>query len=142
MNYSLSMDSPFNTVLLSPEGRAAYRIDTYLNPSATTTIIKKMASSSSQDEAETGRVVWQGGRPGTAVVHGHEIFINKSNFFSSCVFRFFDLAFKIRISDCLSSSRTFTALNDQSYKWTFHERSALVSLTAPMEHSALHRRTT
>ncbi|OAX37496.1 hypothetical protein K503DRAFT_857318 [Rhizopogon vinicolor AM-OR11-026] len=105
MNYSLSMDSPFNTALHAPEGRAAYRIDTYLS-SFTTTVIKQLAGGG-QSEVEIGRVAWQGGRPGTAVVHGHEMFVNKSSFFSS--------------------SRTFTALNGQSYKWTFHEGSALMA---------------
>lgn len=103
MNYSLAMDSPFNTALLSPEGRAVYRIDTYL--SSFTTTVKKV--SGGQSEMEIGRVVWQSGRPGTAVVHGHEIYVNKSSFFSS--------------------SRTFTALNGQSYKWTFNEGSALMA---------------
>lgn len=103
MNYSLLTDSPFNTALLSPEGRAVYRIDTYL--SSFTTTVKKVGGG--QSEVEIGRVVWQSGRPGTAVVHGHEIYVNKSSFFSS--------------------SRTFTALNGQSYKWTFNEGSALMA---------------
>ncbi|KAG1769021.1 hypothetical protein EDD22DRAFT_192742 [Suillus occidentalis] len=103
MNYSLATDSPFNTALLSPEGRAVYRIDTYL--SSFTTTVKKVGGG--QSEMEIGRVVWQSGRPGTAVVHGHEIYVNKSSFFSS--------------------SRTFTALNGQSYKWTFNEGSALMA---------------
>src|SRR6267154_2850158 len=60
MNYSLAMDSPFNTALMSPEGRAAYRIDTYL--SSFTTTVKKVANG--QSEVEVGRVVWQSGRPG------------------------------------------------------------------------------
>jgi hypothetical protein len=81
MNYSLSMDSPFNTALLAPQGRSAYRIDTYLS-SSTTTVVRKVAGGG-QSDAEIGRVAWQGGRPGTAVVHGHEIFVNKSSFFSS-----------------------------------------------------------
>jgi len=73
------MDSPFNTALHAPEGRAAYRIDTYLS-SFTTTVIKQLAGGG-QSEVEIGRVAWQGGRPGTAVVHGHEMFVNKSSFF-------------------------------------------------------------
>lgn len=93
MNYSLLTDSPFNTALLSPEGRAVYRIDTYL--SSFTTTVKKVGGG--QSEVEIGRVVWQSGRPGTAVVHGHEIYVNKSSFFSSYDFFFFVLIFRSRL---------------------------------------------
>ncbi|KAF8126629.1 hypothetical protein EV363DRAFT_1337946 [Boletus edulis] len=110
MNFSLAQDSPFNTALVSPEGRVLYRIETpsFLSPSsmtATTTV--KRVSMDGLSEAEVGRVVWQSGRPGTVVVHGHELSINKSKFFSS--------------------SRTFTALNGQSYKWSFENDSSLMA---------------
>ncbi|KAG6375868.1 hypothetical protein JVT61DRAFT_2732 [Boletus reticuloceps] len=86
MNFSLAQDSPFNTALISPEGRVLYRIETpsFLSPSsmtATTTV--KRVSMDGLSEAEVGRVVWQSGRPGTVVVHGHALSINKSKFFSS-----------------------------------------------------------
>ncbi|KAF8548479.1 hypothetical protein OG21DRAFT_758770 [Imleria badia] len=109
MNFSLAQDSPFNTVLVSPEGRVLYRIDTpsFLHPSSLTiTTTVKRVSMDGLSEAEVGRVVWQSGRPGTVVVHGHELNINRSKFFSS--------------------SRTFMALNGQSYKWSFENDSSLV----------------
>lgn len=91
MNFSLAQDSPFNTVLVSPEGRVLYRIETPIFPSPSsssssspTTVTRvKRVSSDGLSEAEVGRVVWQSGRPGTVVVHGHELFINRSKFFSS-----------------------------------------------------------
>lgn len=82
MNFSLAQDSPFNTVLVSPEGRILYRIETPSYLSTTTTTIKRV-SMDGLSEAEVGRVVWQSGRPGSVVVHGHELYINRSKFFSS-----------------------------------------------------------
>ena len=82
MNFSLAQDSPFNTVLVSPEGRVLYRIETPNFLSTTTTTVKRV-SMDGLSEAEVGRVVWQSGRPGRVVVHGHELFINRSKFFSS-----------------------------------------------------------
>ena len=83
MNFSLAQDSPFNTVLVSPEGRVLYRIETphFSNALPSTTI--KRVSTDGFTQAEVGRVVWQSGRPGTVVVHGHELSINRSKFFSS-----------------------------------------------------------
>ncbi|KIJ63393.1 hypothetical protein HYDPIDRAFT_182350 [Hydnomerulius pinastri MD-312] len=106
MNFSMASDSPFNTVLVSPEGRAVYRIETPSFLSSLTTTIKKVTYDG-ESEVELGRVVWQSGRPGTVVVHGHELYINKHKFFGS--------------------SRTFTALNGQSYKWTFDGGSSLMA---------------
>ncbi|KAF9228962.1 hypothetical protein BS17DRAFT_799526 [Gyrodon lividus] len=106
MNFSLATDSPFNTVLVSPEGRAVYRIETPSFLTSLTTTIKKVASDG-KGELEVGRVLWQSGRPGTVVVHGRELCINKSKFFGS--------------------SRTFTAVNEQSYKWTFDGGSSLMA---------------
>ncbi|KAH7890120.1 hypothetical protein F5I97DRAFT_1850258 [Phlebopus sp. FC_14] len=108
MNFSLATDSPFNTVLVSPEGRAVYRIETLGLPqrSVMATTVKKVASDG-KSETEVGRVVWQSGKPGTVVVHGHELYISRGGFFGS--------------------SRTFTALNGQSYKWTFEGGSSLMA---------------
>ena len=86
MNFSLAQDSPFNTVLVSPEGRVVYRIETpsFASPtSLTTTTTIKRVSMDGLSEAEVGRVVWQSGRPATVVVHGHELSINRSKFFGS-----------------------------------------------------------
>lgn len=86
MNFSFAQDSPFNTVLVSPEGRVLYRIETpgFLSAAAlTTTTTVKRVSMDGLSEAEVGRVVWQSGRPGTVIVHGHELYINRSKFFSS-----------------------------------------------------------
>ena len=86
MNFSLAQDSPFNTVLLSPEGRVLYRIETpsYFSASSmTTTTTVKRVSSDGFSQAEVGRVVWQSGRPSMVVVHGHELYVNRSKFFSS-----------------------------------------------------------
>ncbi|KAH7911103.1 hypothetical protein BJ138DRAFT_28732 [Hygrophoropsis aurantiaca] len=106
MNFSFATDSPFNTVLMSPEGRIAYRIDTpsYL-PVAITTVKKAVSSSSPQGDVEVGRVIWQTGRA-ALIIHGREVTIHRSIF---------------------GSSRTFTAANEQSYKWSFHEGSSLLA---------------
>jgi hypothetical protein len=109
MNFSLAQDSPFNTVLVSPEGRVLYRIETPHFTGASTTTTTTTITRISTDgfsQSEVGRVVWQSGRPGTVVVNGHELSINRSKFFSS--------------------SRTFTALNGLSYKWSFENDSSLV----------------
>jgi hypothetical protein len=82
MNFSLATDSPFNTVLVSPEGRAAYRIETPSFLSSLTTTVTKVAGDG-RGEMELGRVVWQSGRPGTVVVHGRELSIAKNKFFGS-----------------------------------------------------------
>ncbi|KAN0075557.1 hypothetical protein V8E55_011580 [Tylopilus felleus] len=110
MNFSLSQDSPFNTALVSSEGRVLYRMETpsFLSPtSLTTTTAVKQVSTDGLSESEVGRVVWQSGRPRTVVVHGHELSVSRSTFFSS--------------------SRTFTALNGQSYKWSFENESSLMA---------------
>jgi len=110
MNFSLAQDSPFNTVLVSPEGRVLYRIETPhftgASSTTTTTTITRI-STDGFSQSEVGRVVWQSGRPGTVVVNGHELSINRSKFFSS--------------------SRTFTALNGLSYKWSFENDSSLMA---------------
>ncbi|KAG6334027.1 hypothetical protein ID866_5058 [Astraeus odoratus] len=110
MNFSLLSDNPFNTSLVSSEGRIVYRIETlttsYTTPATLTTSVTKLAPNG-QLEAELGRIVWQSGRPSTVVVHGHELYIARSKLWGS--------------------SRTFTALNGQSYKWSFDNGSSLVS---------------
>ncbi|KAI6110276.1 hypothetical protein EDD16DRAFT_1246966 [Pisolithus croceorrhizus] len=110
MNFSLATDNPFNTTLISPEGRVVYRIETlttsYAFTGTLTTTVSKVAPSG-QNESELGRIVWQSGKPGTVVAHGHELHIAKSKLWGS--------------------SRTFTALNGQSYKWSFDNGSSLMA---------------
>ncbi|KAL4065073.1 hypothetical protein V8B97DRAFT_1553688 [Scleroderma yunnanense] len=110
MNFSLAADNPFNTALFSPEGRMVYRIETlttnYAVSGTLTTVVTKVAPDG-QSQVELGRIAWQSGRPGTVMVHGHELFIARSKLWGS--------------------SRSFTALNGQAYKWTFENGSSLMA---------------
>jgi len=88
MNFSLAVDSPFNTALLSPEGRMVYRIETATNnysDSGTLTTTVSKVSPDRQTQVELGRISWQSGRPGTVIVHGHELFIARSKLWGSYV---------------------------------------------------------
>lgn len=88
MNFSLVVDSPFNTTLLSPEGRMVYRIETNTpNYSVSGTLITTVSkvSPDGQTKVELGRIAWQSGRPGTVIVHGHELYIARNKLWGSYV---------------------------------------------------------
>ncbi|KAH7924069.1 hypothetical protein BV22DRAFT_1013988 [Leucogyrophana mollusca] len=102
MNVSFATNSPFNTVLSCFESRIAYRIETPSFLPVAITTVKKVVG---ENEVEVGRVIWHPSRA-ALYVDGRELSVHRSIF---------------------GSSRTFTASNEQSYKWTFHEGTSLLA---------------
>ncbi|EGN96459.1 hypothetical protein SERLA73DRAFT_186196 [Serpula lacrymans var. lacrymans S7.3] len=106
MNFSLAVDTPFNTVLVSPDGHPVYRVDTPYYFTTSTTTVKKIQRGGEMDP-EIGRIEWQSAHAAIVRIGLRDVVVHRSKLFGS--------------------SRTFIAVNGQSYKWKFREGSSWLS---------------